>query len=324
MTRHGHLDNIRRKRVTVDEQTRKVLDLLRLQGPLPLDAREMRRLSRESLPPLERERQQVEAVSDMSCPGSAHAIPLRVYRPRRADSLGTVPPLLVYFHGGGHTIGSLDGYDGLCCMLARASGCVVVSVDYRLAPEHPFPAAPQDCWAATAWIAAHAGELGGDASRVVVAGDSAGGNLAAVVALMARDRGSPRLAAQVLIYPVTDLLGDTPSRQRNAEGYLLTREMIDWFHSQYLSQPEDGLHPHAAPLRADNHSGLPPALVITVEFDPLLDEGEAYVQRLAAAGVPVRHVRFDATVHGFLNFYRVIDKARQAINLIGEHLRQSL
>jgi acetyl esterase len=244
------------------------------------------------------------------------ALGVRVYTPA-----GEPPfPLLVYFHGGGWTIGNVDIGDAPCRALTNAAGAVVVSVEYRLGPEHKFPAPLEDCYAATAWaalMAAHApDQLGGDPDRLVVIGDSAGGNLAAAVALMARDRGGPKIARQVLIYPVTDHRFDTPSYRDCAEGYLLTREAMRWFWRHYLHNRAEGRHPYASPLRAGDLAGLPPALIVTCEYDPLRDEGEAYGARLRAAGVPAKVSRYDGMIHGCFWMCGVLDRSRQLVQEI--------
>jgi acetyl esterase len=218
----------------------------------------------------------------------------------------------VYFHGGGWVTGNVDAYDPTCRSLANAAGCVVVSVDYRLAPEHKFPAAPEDCYAAVQWVAASAAEFGGDPSRLAVGGDSAGGNLAAVVSHMARDRGGPPLAFQLLVYPVTDHHFGTVSYQQNGDGYLLTRDSMVWFWNHYLEKEADGTSPLASPLRCTNLANLPPAFVITAEFDPLRDEGEAYGKCLTSAGVATTVKRYDGMIHGFFSL-GVFDQGRQAI-----------
>jgi acetyl esterase len=232
--------------------------------------------------------------------------------------------VLVYFHGGGWVIGNPDTHDNLCKALANRSSARVVSVDYRLAPEHRFPAAPEDCYAATCWVAERGAEIGVDGARLAVAGDSAGGNLATVVALMARDRGGPRLRHQVLIYPVTDCDFDTPSYRDNAEGYLLTRDAMRWFWDHYLPDPDLRTNPYAAPLRAEKLAGLPPATVLTAEYDPLRDEGEAYAARLREAGVPVEATRHHGQIHGFVQLLDVFDAARRAVDELGLALRRAL
>jgi acetyl esterase len=197
----------------------------------------------------------------------------------------------------------------------------VASVDYRLAPEAPFPAAPEDCYAATRHLAGHAAELGADPARVAVAGDSAGGNLAAVVAQLARARGGPRLVHQLLVYPVTDHSFDTVSYRENAQGYLLSRDLMKWFWRHYLARPEDGASPLASPLRAPDLGGLPPATVITAGFDPLRDEGEAYAERLRGAGVPTELLRYDGLFHGFFGMGESIERARDAMQRACNALR---
>src|SRR3984885_11360395 len=226
---------------------------------------------------------EVARVSNRDMQGPNGSLALRVYTP-----LGEGPfPLMVFFHGSGFVVCSLDTHDGIARNLCAGTGCVVVSVDYRLAPEAKFPAAPDDCLAATRWAVANAAGLGADPGRVFVAGDSAGGNLAAVTALRVRDEGGPRLLGQLLIYPVTDYYEPgTPSMIENAEGYGLGRAGMIWFWNHYLATAADGAHPHASPLRAARLDDLPPALVVTAEFDPLRDEGEYYADRLRQAGVP--------------------------------------
>jgi acetyl esterase len=232
---------------------------------------------------------------------------LRVYRPVRDQTL----PALVYFHGGGWTIGDLDSHDVLCRQLALGAQCVVVSVDYRLAPEYPFPAAVEDCFAATRYVAENAAKL--KISGIAVGGDSAGGNLAATVALLARDAGGPALAFQLLIYPATDQRGGTASYERNAEGYLLTRDAMQYFRRAYLPNEKDWTDWRASPLLAKSHANLPPALVITAGYDPLLDEGRAYADRLSAAGNNVTYREFADMVHGFILFGGVVDTANAAV-----------
>ncbi len=234
-------------------------------------------------------------TEDRTIPGPAGEIPIRVYTPA-----GDGPkPVIVYFHGGGWVIGELDTVDNPLRRIANRTGAVVVSVDYRLAPEHVYPAAFDDSYAATAWVAEHAAELGGDPERIAVSGDSAGGNLAAAVAIAARDRQGPRLAAQLLIYPVTDFDFTTESYGQNGEGYLLTKGSMQWFWAHYLGAQDLGKDPYACPARADDLAGLPPAFVVTAEFDPLRDEGEAYAAKLRIAGIDVTAKRYDGMLHGF-------------------------
>jgi acetyl esterase len=236
----------------------------------------------------------VAKVEDRPLPGPAGQIPARVYTPR-----GTEPfPVLVYFHGGGFWMGNIHQCDGICRELTDAVGCVVVSVEYRLAPEHKFPAAVEDCYAATRWVAENASALGADPTRVAVGGASAGGNLAAVVTLVARDRGAPPLMYQLLQYPVTNYAFDTLSYLESPEPNILTRDIMIWCWNLYLRTEADGDNPYASPLRAPDLRGLPPALVITAEYDPLRDEGEAYAARLREASVPVVCTRLDGMIHG--------------------------
>ena len=264
--------------------------------------------------------EEVARVENRTVPGPAGEIPVRVYTPHGAGPL----PGLVFFHGGGFVLCNLDSHDGLCRGLANAAGCVVVSVDYRLAPEHRYPAAPEDCYAATQWVAKNGAELGIDVTRLAVGGDSAGGNLTAVVAQMARDRGGPALRFQLLVYPVTDYAFDTDSYRENAEGYFLTTGMMRWFWEKYLEKPEQGREPYASPLRAANLANLPPGLCITAGYDPLRDEGEAYAARLREAGVDVRASRYAGMFHGFLSMNLQLDKAREALAEAGSALRKAL
>jgi len=259
--------------------------------------------------------EEVARVEEVAVPGPAGTIPARVYSPEADET----PPVVVYYHGGGWVLGGLESHDGTCRALANAAGAVVISVDYRLAPEHPFPAAVDDAWAALRWIADHAGDLGGDPSRLAVAGDSAGGNLAAVVALLARDAGSPALRGQLLVYPATDATMASNSIQANGEGFFLTKADMEWFYGHYA--PERPSDWRLSPLSAEDLTGLPPALVLTAEYDPLRDEGEAYGARLAASGVPVEVVRKDGLIHGFFGMVADVDEARAAMDHAGATVR---
>jgi acetyl esterase len=259
----------------------------------------------------------VAEVVDRGIPGPAGTLPVRIYK----SGAPSPAPVLVYFHGGGWVCGNLDTHDSLCRALANAARCVVVSVDYRLAPEHPFPAPVEDAYAATAWVSDNGARLGADPTRLAVGGDSAGGALAAAVCLMARDRGGPAITCQLLNYPATDYAFDTASYVENASGYQLTREGMIWFWNHYLATPADGCHPYASPLRAEDFSGLPPAIVITAEFDPLRDEGEEYARRLMAAGVPVHLLSYPGLIHNFVRMFPILEAGRAAIEETGELLR---
>jgi acetyl esterase len=263
--------------------------------------------------------QPVDQVLSSEVPGPAGSIPVRIYAPE-----GPAPkPGLVYFHGGGWARGNLDTHDILCRALANGGGCVVVSVDYRMAPEHTFPAAIDDSVAATRWVAEHAEQIGIDPTRLAVGGDSAGGNLAAAVALVLRDESGPALVHQLLIYPVTDYNLDTRSYLDNAEGYNLTREAMRFYWRLYLRDDSDADDPRASPLRARHFANLPAAFVITAEYDPLRDEGRAYADRLREAGTPVVHRDYAGMIHGFVTSAGVIDQGKQAIQDATAVLREA-
>jgi acetyl esterase len=291
--------------------------LAEMEGPalvdLPVGAgREMYRAMQPEAPELE-----VGAVRDIDAGG----VPARLYRP---DGDGPFPVVMM-FHGGGWVIGDLTTADGQSREVCRGAGAVVVSVDYRLAPEHRFPAAADDCYTATVWAAANIAEHGGDASRVAVAGDSAGGNLAAVVAQMARDRGGPAIAFQLLVYPVTDGVNfNTASYHDNGQDYMLTTDSMHWFWNHYAPEIEERRNPYVSPLLADDLSDLPPALVMTAEFDPLRDEGEAYAAKLEAAGVAAELLRCDGLIHGFFGQTRTIGAARAPMDKACAALKSAL
>jgi acetyl esterase len=262
------------------------------------------------------------AAVDRMIPGPTADIPVRIYTPD-GDSGPDGWPVIVLFHGGGFIAGDPDSHDGGARELCAQAEAIVVSVDYRLAPEHKFPAAADDCLAALWWAAEHAGEFGGDRSRLAITGDSAGGNLAAAVARMNRDRGGPPLALQGLVYPVIDPACDSPSAKANAEGYLLTTASMKWMWSLYVNGADDYANPYAAPVAAASLAGLPPALIITAEFDPLRDEGEAYGRALEAAGVPVTISRYDGMIHGFASCFDITPRAREAAGELAGALRSA-
>jgi len=302
----------------IDPSAQAVLDILTAPGVPPLD----------QLPPAEArqvydgqaafagEPVPVARTEDLQADG----VPVRLYWPEEGAGEGPLP-VVIWNHGGGFVMGSLDGYDGIVRALCAATGCLVVSVDYRLAPEHPFPAQVEDALTVARWAHAHIAEFGGDPDRMVCAGDSAGGTLSAVLGHQLH--GMFRL--QVLLYPMTDLTMSQPSIEENSEGYLLTIDTCEYFRSQYLGEYADLKDPLASALFADDTqlAGAPPALVITAELDPLRDEGEAYAARLREAGVPVEHVRFDGMIHAFYAFPAVIPAANEARDLVVEAVRKA-
>jgi acetyl esterase len=262
----------------------------------------------------------VSKVEDMRVPGPSGGIPIRVYTPEGRGPF----PVLIFFHGGGWVILNLDTHDSLCRHLAKRASCVVVSVDYRLAPEHKFPAAAEDAYAATRWVADNANRIDVDPTRIAVGGDSAGGNLAAVVSLMARDKDGPSLVHELLVYPVTDLSSmDNESYREHGQGYILTKDSMAYYGSHYLAREEDALNPYASPLLAQDLRGLPPALVITAEFDVLTDEGEAYANRLKEAGVPVQYSCYKGMIHAFFSMAGVLNRPMDALDEAATALRSA-
>ena len=269
----------------------------------------------ESFPP-----PPVAAVEDRAIPGPAGPIPIRVYH----DSDAADRPVLAYFHGGGHVIGSLDTHDTITRNLCREAECIVVSVDYRMGPEHRFPAAVDDCFATVRWLAEHGGGIGADSGRIAVGGDSAGGNLAAVIALLARDEGGPPLRHQLLVYPVADYRCRGASYERYARGYgTLEAESMRWFQRHYLEDPAAAADWRASPLLAADHAELPPALVITAECDVLHDEGAAYAECLAASGTTCDHAAFPGMIHGFFGLLGIADAAEEAHSRAARALRDA-
>ena len=263
----------------------------------------------------------VARVEDFTIPGPAGDIPVRLYSPDPDAQL----PAMVYYHGGGWVVGDLDSHDPLCRALANRANVVVLSVHYRLAPEHKYPAAADDSYAAAQWVSEHGAEVGADGSRIVVCGDSAGGNLSAVVSLMARDRGGPELRGQVLIYPVTNLDFGTDSYRDNGDGSKgLSEDGMRWFWQHYVRTQSEGFEPYASPLRADTVADLPPALVITAEHDALRDEGELYADRLERGGVTTQLTRYDGVIHGFVGMFAAVPEGNTAVNQIAEFLKGML
>jgi acetyl esterase len=308
--------------MSLDPQVQAVLDLVAKSGRpayntlSPKDARQLFRETRPASTPMP---PQIGAVENMV----AENVPVRVYRPAGVAA-GAALPVLIYFHGGGWVIGDVDTHDVLCRCLTGEAGITVVSVDYRLAPEHKFPAAADDAWTATKWVAANAQRLGVDAQRIAVGGDSAGGNLAAVVALMARDAGAPAIKYQVLLYPVTDVGTETGSYKSFAEGYMLTRDGMKWFFDHYLRNAADAADWRVSPLRAKSLKGVAPALIVTAGFDPLRDEGEAYAKALRDAGVKVDYTCYGGMIHGFMPMGKLIATGNRAVSHAAASLREAL
>jgi acetyl esterase/lipase len=263
--------------------------------------------------------EQVNEVFELTFAGPGGDLPMRVYRPAGDGPL----PVLVYYFGGGWSLGTVDTCDSVCRCLTNAAGCVTVAASYRLAPEHKFPSAVQDCHAAALWAGAHAKEIGADPARIAVGGDSSGGNLAAAVALLARDHGQPPIVHQLLVYPNTNYGAGTPSMREGTDPHLFNATSVAWYWGLYLATPEDGANPLASPLRATDLAGLPPATVITAEYDPLRDEGEQYARRLRDAGVPVELTRYDGMMHGFFTMTGVLDGARAAVAHAASRLREA-
>lgn len=309
---------------TLDSQVEAFLHELSTRGLPPLyrlsleDARETYREICVYDEPID----DVGSVTQRTIPGPAGEIPVRIYEP---DGNGPFPPL-VFFHGGGWILGGLETHDALCRALTNASEFVVIAVDYRLAPEHRFPAALEDCYAATQWVATNAASVGATQNALATVGESAGGTLAAGVALLARDRNGPEIDHQTLVYPPTSYAFDTDSYEENAQGYFLTREDMKRFWSGYLRSELDGRHPYASPLRAETLDELPPSLVVTCGFDPVRDDGRAFAQRLQNADVSTRLVQYDEMIHGFLTMLAEpeLDRARDAIAEISDELRDAV
>ena len=310
----------------LDKEAQAFLDAVR-QANRPdystLPAAEARKLYKQTRGAVTPPAPEMSEVDNLAAPGPHGPIPLRYYRPAGAAKRDALP-VLVFFHGGGWVIGDLDTHDVVCRMLANEGQCAVVSVDYRMGPEAKFPAAVEDAYAATRWVAEEAKSLRVDPTRLAVGGDSAGGNLAAVVSLMARDakdRGGPKIAYQLLIYPATDMHMTTASHASYGEGHLLTRMAMDWFQAQYLSSAKDREDWRASPLLAKDLKGLPPAYVLVGGHDPLRDEGEAYAMAMKKAGVPVVFREFPGQIHGFVLLGKVMPQAGQAIAEMGTALK---
>jgi acetyl esterase len=312
--------------LVLDGDAARVLEIVRLSGrpPFetvsPIEARALFLGGREILSPAPAPVAETRELA-IAGPGGGH-LPLRLYR-AAGTAAGASLPALVFFHGGGWVVGDLESYDAMCRHLANAARCAVVAVDYRLAPEHKFPAAVEDCVAATEWVATNGAALGVDAARLAVGGDSAGGNLAAVVSLLARDRGAPSLRAQLLLYPAVDFAMSHASHQRFADGHLLTLATMRWFAEAYLRGPQDAADWRASPMRAANFAGLPRAYVLTVGYDPLCDEGTAYAHRLEENGIAVEYRHIPDQIHGFLLMGKIVRAAGPALDEIAAALRRA-
>lgn len=305
-------------------QAKAILEALAAEGGKPIEemtpqeVRASRAQNADAMAAMAGPEQLVARVENRSIPGPDGPIPVRIYWPVAGKSL----PALVYLHGGGWVFGNLDSVDRNCRVLANSAQCVVVNVEYRLAPENKFPAPAEDAYAAVTHVAEHAVELDIDARQIAIGGDSAGGNLATVACLMARDRGGPPLVFQLLVYPVTDYDDNRPSLDEN-EGYLLTRKVMQYFWGHYVASPERGRHSYASPINAEDLAGLPPAMVITAECDPPRDQGEAYARRLQEAGVPVMLKRYSGAIHVFFQMAAVIDSGREAVADAARALRKA-
>jgi len=307
----------------LDPQAKALLDALGITTLQPIETMTPQAARDRSKIMLEARKQMgiepVHQVRDLKIPGPAGEIPVRIYTP----DVPAPAPALVYFHGGGWVLGDLESHDAVCRALANQVPCVVASVDYRLAPEAKFPAAVEDSYAATEWIAAHASELGIDRNRIAVGGDSAGGNLSAVISQIARDRRGPQIVYQVLIYPGTDMRMTAPSIEENADGPLLTKASMIWFMGHYLRNEQDKLDPLASPLLSSNLRDLPPAFILTAECDPLRDEGEEYGRGLQQAGVHTEVIRYAGMPHGFFSFAAALQTGRQAFADTAARLRKA-
>jgi acetyl esterase/lipase len=312
--------------VPLDPSAKRLLDMLAAAGGMPdiaaMTPQQMREGFRRLARSVDLKGVPIGTIQDGELPGPGGPLPYRIYTPQQPAARPL--PALVFFHGGGCVFGDIDTHDGLCRMLAAESGCAVVSIGYRRAPEHRFPAAVEDSYAATQWVADHAVELGLDAGRIAVGGDSAGAGLAVVVCQMAAARHGPRIALQLLFCPVLDMRAETPSRRDFAEGYFLNQATIDWMLRHYCTADVDLDDPRLSPLRAPQFSGLPPAHIHTAEFDPLRDEGEAYAQALRRAGVPARYSCHAGMIHYFYAMAGAIPAARTALKAAAAAMRAAL
>lgn len=307
--------------MTLDPQTKFVLEQMAAAGMPPMETLPLEVVRNAQTLPQVGEPEPVGKIENRTIPGPGGDIPVRVYYPKEVQSSH---PGLVYYHGGGWVLGNLDSHDAICRSLTNLAGCVTISVDYRLAPENKFPAAVDDAYASAQYVYEHADEFQVDRARIAVGGDSAGGNLAAVVAHLAKEKNTPKICYQVLLYPSTGAgAPKTASRIENAEGYMLTGGMMDWFYKCYVNSDEDKANPLFTPMFFEDFKDLPPAIVITAEFDPLRDEGEEYAEMLKEAGVEVECIRYDGTIHGFISMASVIDLGKNALEKVGKALTEA-
>lgn len=308
--------------MTLDPQVKAFLHSLKEMNlpPRQLLSVEEKRQQLASYLALQGEERYVAMIKNVKIPVKDGEIWVRIYTPE-----GDGPfPIFIYLHGGGWVIGDLEIGNTLCRNIANLSGCIVVSVDYRLSPEYKFPIPVDDCFAAVEWVEKNAAKFNGDPSKIAIGGDSAGGNLAAAVSLIARDRGSPSIKYQVLIYPVTNLDFNTRSYIENGEGYVLTRDSMIWYAQQYLNSEKEMQNVQVAPFLAENLEGLPPALILTAQYDPLKDDGASYASRLIQAGVNVEYKYYSGMIHGFLWMTGIIDEGKKAVQLIANRLQSNL
>lgn len=315
--------------MALDEQTAAILAQGAESGAPPLyemPVPDARTALREMTFALDAPETPVAKREERTIPGPNGDIPIRIYWP---DAAADALPILLLYHGGGWTLGDMDTHENVCRYYCAKAGVIVINIDYRLAPEHKFPASVDDCYAALEWAAAHAAEVGGDAGRIAVTGDSAGGNLSAVVCQLALARGGPGISFQALVYPAVDATAQAidkyPSRKKFGGGeYFLEQKEMDWFYGHYLGETEVARDPRASPILTEDLSGLPPALVITAGFDPLCDEGKAYADRLAVAGVPVEYKCFETTIHGFMSFSGGLDAGKEGLALVADRVKAAL
>ncbi len=313
----------------LDEQTQGLLNQMVESGAPPLyelSVEDARAGLKEITLALDAPFTEVAKKKQTVIPGPAGDIPVRIYWPQEPSPDKTLP-ILVQFHGGGFALGDLDTHENVCRFYCHHARCIVIAVDYRLAPEHRFPAGVEDCYAALCWAADNAAQLGGDVAKIAVTGDSAGGNLSAVVCQVARDRQGPAIAFQALVYPAVsmDIKADYPSREQCGSGeYFLSIKDMEWFNSMYLGAPDQHQDVRVSPILAKSLKGLPPALIVTAGFDPLRDEGRAYYERLVQAGVAASYHCFESTIHGFFSFSGLIEVGRQGLQMVADHVRDAL